>query len=140
MATSRPDGAHGSRPNTVDTTPRPGIHHVTDTYQGIPRSAAACAPPPPNTVLRNTFVPPKRPRKDLPKAQSSNPKESNVESGLTILPWEDFIYDPRVLDDLFVLERDGVINYDPDDVNVFFHATRMTKPTFGDVSENGRAW
>ena len=75
------------------------------------------------------------------KDMSTQMKEYNVNySGLVIIPWEEFAENPRKMNDLFYLENNGQITYDPDEVNVFFHATKMNKPTFGDISENGKAW
>lgn len=75
------------------------------------------------------------------KDMSAQMKEYNVNySGLVIIPWEEFTENPRKLNDLFYLENNGHITYDPEEVNVFFHATKMNKPTFGDISENGKAW
>ncbi|XP_033743357.1 uncharacterized protein LOC117329502 [Pecten maximus] len=140
MATARPTGCSRHYPESAGSLP--GTRLVTDTYLGVPRTVAVSAST--NSGMRNSFVVTKEPTKSKMKNGQSNQskfmKESNVDSGVTILPWEDFIYDPRVLNDLFHLETDGVITYDPEEVNVFFHATRMMKPTFGDVSENGKSW
>ena len=77
----------------------------------------------------------------LKKRTTSNMNEYNgFYNGLMILPWDDFVENPRKLNDLFHLEKTGFITFDPDEVNVFFHATRMNKPVLGDVSENGKAW
>ena len=68
-------------------------------------------------------------------------KEYNSQyNGLTIIPWEDFASNPTQLNDLFHLEKTGFITFDPEEVNVFFHATRMNKPALGEISENGGAW
>ncbi|XP_060084081.1 uncharacterized protein LOC132563336 [Ylistrum balloti] len=141
MSTSRP--MDSSRHYPENSGSLPGARLVTDTYLGVPRTMTVSSSP--NSTMRDGFVVTKQPTKSKNKSfgqtnESRFMKESNVDSGLTILPWEDFIYDPRVLNDLFHLETDGVITYDPEEVNVFFHATRMMKPTFGDVSENGKSW
>ncbi|KAL3879100.1 hypothetical protein ACJMK2_031413 [Sinanodonta woodiana] len=60
--------------------------------------------------------------------------------GLSILPWEDFVANPRKLNDLFYSERNENITYDPDEVNVFFHGKNVMAPVLGDVSENGKSW
>lgn len=61
-------------------------------------------------------------------------------SGLSILPWEDFVFNPRVFNDLFYTERNQRITYDPEEVNVFFHGKNVMPPTLGDISENGKSW
>ncbi|KAH3830617.1 hypothetical protein DPMN_103862 [Dreissena polymorpha] len=61
-------------------------------------------------------------------------------SGISILPWEDFVYNPRVLNDLFFTESNRKITYDPDEVNVFFHGKNVMPPTIGDISDNGKSW
>eukprot|EP00105_Crassostrea_gigas_P038035 XP_019922183.1 PREDICTED: uncharacterized protein LOC105326814 [Crassostrea gigas] len=72
---------------------------------------------------------------------TSHLKEYNTQyNGLTIIPWEDFALSPTQINDLFHLEKTGFITYDPEEVNVFFHATRMNKPQLGEISENGGAW
>lgn len=72
---------------------------------------------------------------------TSHLKEYNTQyNGLTIIPWEDFALNPTQINDLFHLEKTGFITFDPEEVNVFFHATRMNKPQLGEISENGGAW
>lgn len=67
--------------------------------------------------------------------------EYNVDySGLSILPWEEFVFNPRVLNDLFYTESNNKITFDPDEVNVFFHGKNVMPPTVGDISENGKSW
>ncbi|WAQ99500.1 hypothetical protein MAR_023873, partial [Mya arenaria] len=61
-------------------------------------------------------------------------------SGLSILPWEEFVFNPRALNDLFYAESNRKITYDPDEVNVFFHGRNVMPPTIGDISENGKCW
>lgn len=61
-------------------------------------------------------------------------------TGFSILPWENFIVSPRVLNDLFYTEKTHKITYDPDEVNVFFHGKNVLPPTVGDISENGKSW
>jgi len=61
-------------------------------------------------------------------------------SGLSILPWEEFVYNPRVFNDLFYAESNRKITYDPEEVNVFFHGQNVMPPTLGDISENGKCW
>lgn len=61
-------------------------------------------------------------------------------SGISILPWEEFALNPRVLNDLFYTESNTRITYDPDEVNVFFHGKNVMPPTVGDISENGKSW
>ena len=61
-------------------------------------------------------------------------------TGLSILPWENFVMNPRVFNDLFYAEKTHKITYDPDEVNVFFHGKNVLPPTVGDISENGKSW
>ena len=61
-------------------------------------------------------------------------------TGLSILPWENFVMNPRVFNDLFYAEKTRKITYDPDEVNVFFHGKNVLPPTVGDISENGKSW
>ncbi|XP_061184901.1 uncharacterized protein LOC133192911 [Saccostrea echinata] len=75
------------------------------------------------------------------RKSTSNMREYNAQyNGLIIIPWEEFVSNPTQLNDLFHLEKTGFITFDPDEVNVFFHATRMNKPPLGNISENGKAW
>lgn len=78
------------------------------------------------------------------KTKSTNinkTEEYNVHySGLSILPWEEFVFNPRVFNDLFYPESNKKITFDPDEVNVFFHGKNVMPPTVGDISENGRSW
>ncbi|KAK3100548.1 hypothetical protein FSP39_021623 [Pinctada imbricata] len=61
-------------------------------------------------------------------------------NGLMIIPWDEFAANPTNLNDLFHREKTGFITFDSEEVNVFFHATRMNKPVLGDISENGKSW
>jgi len=61
-------------------------------------------------------------------------------AGLSILPWEEFVFNPRALNDLFYMETNQKITYDPDEVNVFFHGKNVMPPAVGDISENGKSW
>lgn len=118
---------------------------TSDGYLGIPRSFPVISQPP-TTSMSTQSGTQYNPSHNFVTANGASrsrhapERQSSSESGLTVLPWEDFIYEPRTLNDMFHLERDGVITYDPEEVNVFFHATRMNKPTFGDIAENGKAW
>lgn len=68
-------------------------------------------------------------------------EEYNTEyAGLSILPWEEFVCNPRTLNDLFYAESNHKITYDPDEVNVFFHGKNVMPPSVGDISENGKSW
>ena len=60
--------------------------------------------------------------------------------GLSILPWEDFVFNPRVFNELFYVETNNRITYDPDEVNTFFHGKNVMPPSVGDISENGKSW
>ena len=61
-------------------------------------------------------------------------------TGLSILPWEHFVLNPRAFNELFFLETTQRITYDPEEVNVFFHGKNVMPPTVGDISENGKSW
>ena len=61
-------------------------------------------------------------------------------TGLSILPWENFVLNPRLFNDLFYAETTHKITYDPEEVNVFFHGKNVMPPTVGDISENGKSW
>ena len=80
--------------------------------------------------------------KQLRKSTNINmTEEYNVGyTGLSILPWENFVMNPRVFNDLFYAEKTHKITYDPDEVNVFFHGKNVLPPTVGDISENGKSW
>lgn len=60
--------------------------------------------------------------------------------GLSILPWEEFVFNPRAFNDLFYTESNQKITYDPEEVNVFFHGKNVMPPSVGDISENGKSW
>jgi len=133
----------------LQENPLPRGRIVSDGYLGVPRSFPITSAPPGNSAftaksLENGSFKKVTQQHGKNNENGARPKkikhQSTVHSGLTILPWDTFIYDPRNLKDLFLLERSGVITYDPEEVNVFFHASRMMRPSFGDVSENGQSW
>ncbi|KAL4230584.1 hypothetical protein ACF0H5_010962 [Mactra antiquata] len=68
-------------------------------------------------------------------------EEYNIDyTGLSILPWEEFVFNPRVFNDLFYAESNHRITFDPEEVNVFFHGQNVMPPTIGDISLNGKSW
>lgn len=79
---------------------------------------------------------------DIAKTSNINKTEEyNIGyAGLSILPWEDFVFNPKTLNDLFYMESNQKITYDPDEVNVFFHGKNVMPPSVGDISENGKSW
>lgn len=60
--------------------------------------------------------------------------------GLSIVTWEEFVESPSVLCGLFEVDRDDFIHYNAEQVNVFFHDSRMEQPTLGAASEDGLSW
>lgn len=78
---------------------------------------------------------------DIKTTNINKTEEYNIGyAGLSILPWEEFVVDPRVLNELFYPETNQKITFDPDEVNVFFHGKNVMPPSVGDISENGKSW
>ena len=60
--------------------------------------------------------------------------------GLSIVTWEEFVENPAVLCGLFETDRSDFIHYNAEQVNVFFHDSRMEQPTLGAPSGDGLSW
>ena len=60
--------------------------------------------------------------------------------GLSIVTWEEFVESPSVLCGLFETDRNDFIHYNTEQVNVFFHDSRMEQTTLGAPSGDGLSW
>ncbi|KAL8598695.1 hypothetical protein ACOMHN_033259 [Nucella lapillus] len=71
-----------------------------------------------------------------------NPSLKRLEDlpGISVVTWEEFLKDPSTLCGLFEVDREEFIHYNPEQVNVFFHDSRMEQPTLGAPSGDGLSW
>ena len=60
--------------------------------------------------------------------------------GLSIVTWEEFLENPALLGGLFEADKADFIHFNSEQVNVFFHDSRLEQTTLGAPSGDGLSW